>query len=84
MREQRRNETCQTIYRSKRYKTQPKPCDLENIRDWKFEEMLLHIGRFANACVVSGIPLGDIKLHCDRIQMTVDIIRLILCLYGTD
>lgn len=43
-----------------------KPSELEDIREWSLDEMLEHMRRLGNVCVVTGIRLGDIQLHCDR------------------
>ncbi len=68
-REKRRDTSNKSNYDKRGIKTILKPSALEEIQDWTFEEMLEHMGRFDNRCVVTGIPLGCIKLQCDRIHV---------------
>jgi len=47
----------------------PAPCNVDDIRDWTRDEMLQHLSKLGNVCVVTGIGLADIhlQLQCDRI-----------------
>jgi hypothetical protein len=66
-REQIRDGLARAQYRKRGVMKLPKPSKLEDIRDWSLEEMLEHLRQLCNICIITGMPLERIALHCDRI-----------------